>query len=122
MNLSKKTEDLITKLEIKSNNWHKKMPSITSIRAALLEMGIRHEFYTTTNTVEYRNKGAVYVNNRREGKEGKRLKIYLTDEESKVLNVPYIALNTADSYYSNNSYIYARQLTLFFKLKNKVTS
>ena len=85
------------KAEISSKS---RMPSIKQISKLLDEYGIAHEISERTNVVEYRSAGKRYVNSRHNGKTGLRL----------VIRNPYLELDTSDSYYSWNTWSYARDL------------
>lgn len=84
-----------------------RMPSIRQISKLLTEHGIEHEVDEHTNIVEYSSKGRRYVNSRHEGKTGLRLRI---KEEN-------IELDTSDSYYSWNTWSYARKIVELIERK-----
>lgn len=77
-----------------------RMPSIRQISKLLVEYKIEHSVEENTNVVEYRSKGRRYVNSRHNGKTGLCLVIFN----------PHIELDTSDSYYSWNSWNYAKQI------------
>ena len=95
---SQKTVDSL-KAKAESNWTHpKRMPSLTAIASVLDELGIPYEMRDSSNTVERRTKGCRYVNSRHRGKEGK------------LMRVGNMTLDTSDSYYSYNTWHYAKDL------------
>ena len=92
---------IIKRLELKAESSscdNIRMPSIKDIHKLLDELGIKHTFRESVNIVEYRSKGARYVNSRHSGKEGY------------ILEVGDLKMDTSDSYYSFNSWNYSREL------------
>ncbi len=112
----------VEKLQNKATSFSKgvRMPSISEIEKMLLEMDIKFYSETSTNTVEHKSKGNRYVNSRHQGKTGKMLTIPLSEEESKQISWQRIELNTSDSYYSANSWLYAGQIIKLLKLRGKI--
>lgn len=119
--MNTKSHKTIKALEAKIN--HKgRMPNIVTIHALLKDVGIEHDYSETQNTVEYRTAGARYVNSRHDGKKGREIKLVVPPEyrlraEKQVL---HIWLDTADSYYSLNSFRYAYDLLQLIKEKLNV--
>ncbi|MBK7362634.1 MAG: hypothetical protein IPJ01_10100 [Micavibrio sp.] len=83
-----------------------RMPSIKKIKDLLDELGIENYLDTTTNVVEYRSKGRTYVNSRHNGKNG----YYLGIGKSHGYKCHEINMDSSDSYYSWNTYMYAGQI------------
>ena len=75
-----------------------RMPSLVSIHNLLDELKIKNSIGDWTNVVEYRSGRNTYVNDRHEGKTGKRL------------IVGDLELDSTSSYYSLNTKMYARKL------------
>lgn len=97
----KTTEQTLNALQAKAQagfGERVRMPSIRQIAALLTAHAIPHTVTTRTNIVEYRSKGRTYVNSRRRGKTGL------------VLTVGDIELDTSSSYYSRNTWLYAREI------------
>jgi len=78
-----------------------KMPSLKSIHILLIELDIKHDFTESLNIVEYSSWWNRYVNSRHEWKKG-----YLI----KHIDWHYIWMDTSGSYYSWNSWNYARKI------------
>lgn len=97
-----------------------RMPSVASISKMLTEFGVKHSIYNSTNVVEYRSAGCRYVNSRHNGKEGKKLIIKPTPEESAISKINHIELDSSDSYYSWNTNTYARELVQFLTSLGKI--
>lgn len=94
---------VLEKLKAKANssyNDNVRMPSIKQISKLLTAYNINHYVSEKTNIVEYRSKGKMYVNSRHRGKTGLELKI--PDAR--------ITLDTSSSYYSFNTWQYAREI------------
>lgn len=106
-------------LKLKATDDTKRMPPIKNIHALLEELGINHSFSSSTNVVEYRSKGRMYVNSRHMGKKGYELEIENLDDIYEKIGVHTISMNTADSYYSYNSYGYAQKLCVLIEFKIK---
>ena len=100
----------LQRIKLKAENDRNKMPSLQSIHNLLNEYGILHQYRDSMNVVEYRSKGKIYVNSRHNGKEGKLIEIDLSTEEKNIVGVNTISMNSADSYYSCNTWGYARSL------------
>lgn len=98
-----------------------RMPSITAIHLLLVDKKIKHTFWESSNTVEYRSKGNRYVNSRHDGKRG--YKIIIDDIEKGIerdtIGTYVITLDTSDSYYSYNTWNYANQIISLIKLRAK---
>lgn len=101
-NQNLKNQNTLNALIAKNNGEHIRIPSISKIHNLLSELNIKHIYRETSNTVEHRNNGSRYVNERREGKVGREIIVEL---EHKILH-----LDSSDSYYSWNTYRYAREL------------
>ncbi len=100
MKLSKQGEKVLAQLKAKRDD-DKRMPSIKSIHNLLTELNIEHDFDTTLNVVEYSSGNNNWVNSRHDGKRG---------YEIKRVDGKYLGMDTADSYYSWNSFKYAIDL------------
>jgi len=88
-----------------------RMPSIKKIHELLTERSINHEFRESSNTVEHKSKGRMWVNRRYEGKRGYKIQILIP--EKLVKEYGYLAtLDTSDSYYSVNAPRYARMILI----------
>jgi hypothetical protein len=96
-NLSRQSQQALHRLVGKANN-QGRMPSLRSIHSLLVESGLDASLRSSRNIVEYRSRGRSYVNSRHEGKSGYRL------------NVGNLELDSSESYYSANSWNYARRL------------
>ena len=101
-----KVKKIIKRLKLKADD-KGRMPSIVDIHNLLEHYGIEHYYRESHNTVEYKNAGNRYVNSRHDGKEGHKIEI----------EKPYLELDTSDSYYSYNSYRYARDILELIKEK-----
>lgn len=77
-----------------------RMPSIRQIEKLLNAYGITNYVHEKTNVVEYRSKGRAYVNSRHDGKKGLELRI--PDAR--------LTLDTSSSYYSYNTWLYAKEI------------
>lgn len=101
---SKKTfQKLMQKADTLS--WDKvRMPSIKMIHKLLDDIWLKHWFYETQNVVEYKSKWNVYVNSRHDGKEWYNIEI-----KYDVVGIS-LYMDSSDSYYSRNTYMYARKL------------
>lgn len=105
--LSAKSKKTIEKLIAKSEIGTKRFPSINELHLLFTEVGIKHSFDgEVTNIVEYRSGGNRYVNDRHNGKVGK--KIYKI-EIPKELDI-YLRLDSSDSYFSWNTFRYTLDL------------
>lgn len=105
----------IERLQLKSSssfNDKVRMPSIKSISKLLTDYGIEHEVSNSVNIVEYRSKGRRYVNSRHRGKEGKKLEIPELNRN----------MDTSDSYYSCNSWLYAREILQLLEKKGNINN
>lgn len=102
--LSKKSEKTLEQLRQKADLdlKGKRMPSLKNINELLNELGVKTNFWESQNIVEYRSAGNVYVNSRHDGKKGYELKCEIGDYR--------IFMDTSDSYYSWNTYGFARDL------------
>jgi len=101
MNNTKKTiEGLKAKASFfKSTNV--KMPSIKDIHNLLVELNIKHYYdQDSVNIVSSKSGNRTYVNERHNGKAGKKITINNTS----------IELDSSDSYYSYNTSSYARKI------------
>jgi hypothetical protein len=96
--LSQKSQRVLEALRAKSEDWSKRMPSVSSVHEMLAELGVEHNYRDSSNMVEYRSRGSKFVNSRHEGKAGKKL------------HVGSLVIDSSESYYSANSWNYARQL------------
>lgn len=112
-----------------------RMPSIKSISELLTLASIEHRFDgETVNIVEYRTAGNRIVNSRHDGKKGKSIEFRAYAKNIKTSpfsdfgnksSCKYIGLDSSDSYYSWNTWRYAKDLLnildnrslLTFKLK-----
>ena len=103
---AEKVKKIIDRLKLKADD-KGRMPSIVDIHNLLEHYGIEHEYNDSTNVVEYSSAGCRYVNSRHDGKEGHKIE----------LENPYLELDTSDSYYSYNSYRYARDILELIKEK-----
>jgi hypothetical protein len=104
-----KNQEVINALEMKVEN-KGKMPSIRKIHELLEELGIEHYYYgESTNICESRTGNRSYVNDRWEGKKGKRIVI---ETETQT-----IELDSSNSYYSLNSWSLANQILAIIKIK-----
>jgi hypothetical protein len=100
-NLSQKSQRVYDRLVQKSEASFSdgvRMPSLASVNELLNELGIKHSFRASRNMVEFRSRGSKYVNSRHEGKNGYKLSVGNLD------------IDSSESYYSDNSWNYARQL------------
>lgn len=95
--LSRKSQQAILRLVARAND-NGRMPSLKSVHNLLLEAGLESYLRESRHMVENRSRGARYVNSRSEGKSGS------------LLRVGNLELDSSDSYYSANSWNYARQL------------
>lgn len=102
---SKKT---IKQLKLKISD-DKRMPSIANISAMLTDLGINHYTNTSVNIVERRSAGAVYVNDRYAGKEGKKLEI-----------AGVVYMDSSESYYSWNTRTYAKDIINYLSKLGKI--
>ena len=115
--LSSKSQKTLDTLKLKADNSNARMPSITSIHTLLKEIGISHDFDgETTNTVERRSAGKRYVNERHDGKVGKKIEIESTLTDGSRF---WLEMDSSDSYYSWNTYRYARELLKIIESKTK---
>ena len=96
------------------------MPSIQSIHKLLEEKKIPHEYRNTSNIVEHSTKGRTYVNSRHTGKLGKEIIIKMNGSVEIDEFGSYIKLDTSDSYYSFNTYQYARQLLDLLNMRGAI--
>ena len=103
--LTNKSKQVLQRLQAKANN-NGRMPSLVSVHALLNELSVEHKFRSSRNVVEYRSKGRRFVNSRHNGKEG-----YL-------LQVGGVCVDSSESYYSVNSWNYARQLLDLLNVKD----
>ncbi len=106
--MTDKTKKTIEKLRKKADSGFMdgtRMPSIKAIHEALEDLGIKHWWWATTNTVEHRSVGRRYVNSRHAGKEGHEIKI-----DHAALRHGHLHMDTSDSYYSYNSQSHASDL------------
>lgn len=102
-------ETILNKLKEKTEVGSKsRMPSINQISKLLAYYGIEHVVDESTNVVEHRSKGRRYVNSRYNGKTGLRLKIKNTN----------IELDTSSSYYSWNTWSYAKDILKLIEQKS----
>lgn len=105
-------EKILERLRKKANQTYSercRMPSVKDICKILTAYNIEYKFDTTTNIVEYRSGGNRYVNSRHNGKEGFSLEIYEIN----------LHLDTSDSYYSWNSWSYAKDIVKLIEEKQK---
>ena len=103
MKISTQAQKTLDRLNEKTEVMSKtRMPSIKKISELLTEVGLYHYTNETVNVVEYRNAGNRYVNSRHDGKKGTQLTLKA--------NGKYINMDTSDSYYSYNTWGYARDL------------
>jgi hypothetical protein len=119
-NLKQNKTYLALKAKANWENESAKMPSIKAIHGLLTELGIEHYYDgETVNVVGYRSAGKSYVNERHDGKVGKQIKFraFVNDGAKSPFRMfgeesmsEWFDLNSADSYYSMNSYRYANGL------------
>ena len=89
----------------------KRMPSLKAIHKLLEEAGIKHEYIEeTVNVVEYRTGQKNYVNSRHNGKIGKMLEVCVGDI--------YLNMNSSSSYYSWNTWRYAKDLLVILNVED----
>ena len=98
---SKKVQKVIEQLEAKVK-YDKRMPSIKSIRNLLEELGIEYDFNETQNCYDVGSASNNYCSYHGKGKEGYCLDFEVDGER--------IMMDTSDSYYSWNTYRYAKDL------------
>ena len=96
--MTPKSQKTVDRLKAKAESDHNRMPSLTAIALVFDELGIEYTMRDSSNTVERRTKGRRYVNSRHRGKEGK------------LMRVGNMTLDTSDSYYSYNTWHYAKDL------------
>ena len=101
----------LRQLKAKVKDSSVRMPSIKAIHELLLDKKIPHSFYESTNTVEHRSAGNRYVNDRHDGKIGKKITFNR--------GMPLLDMDTSSSYYSWNTYRYAIELVEFINKKHK---
>lgn len=92
--------NVLQRLQRVANGEGGRFPSLRQVHELLVERGVEHDFSSSVNVVE-RPSGNGYVSHRHNGRRGYRL----------ILRNPnYLEMNSAHSYYSANSWNYARQL------------
>ncbi len=103
----------LDRLQIKATSFvtKVKMPSILQIEKLLNEKGIVFDSVKSINK---------YGSDGKNSKEGKKLSIPISEEESKLIAWGRINIDSSEIYYSDNTNYYAGQIVMLLKLRGKI--